>query len=54
MMDDCLNNYKSIEEIENFFGESDESIKKCNRCPNLIYENGTMFCQKIHLEEREK
>lgn len=52
-MNDCLNNFKSIEEIENFFGESEETMKKCNKCPNLIYENGTMFCQKISSEESE-
>ena len=32
-MTDCLNNYKDSE-ISNYFAESDESLKKCNKCPN--------------------
>lgn len=45
-MTDCLNNYKDSE-ISNYFAESDESLKKCNKCPNFVYEDGTMTCKKI-------
>lgn len=45
-MNDCLNNYNDSE-ISTYFAESEESMKKCNKCPNLIYEDGTMTCKKI-------
>lgn len=45
-MNDCLNNFTDSE-IQEYFGESEESMKKCNKCPHLIYEDGTMTCEKI-------
>lgn len=47
MNENCLNNY-SDEDIIRYFGESDESIKKCNKCPYLYYEDGIMQCKKIN------
>lgn len=54
-MNDCLNNFE-ISDIDNYFGESDETIKKCNKCPHLVYENGTMSCDYItdNNEENKK
>lgn len=47
MNNDCLNDYNDSE-IQTYFGESDESIKKCNKCKHLVYEDGTMTCDKIN------
>ena len=46
----CLNNYKNSEEIDMYFGESEESLKNCNKCGNLIYDNGTIMCKLINDE----
>lgn len=51
-MNDCLNNFE-ISDIYNYFGESDETIKKCNKCPHLVYENGTMSCDYINNAENK-
>jgi hypothetical protein len=52
-MKECLNNYNE-EDIEKFFGESDESMKKCNKCKNLIYENGTLTCSFLSEENNDE
>ena len=43
----CKNNYTQ-EEINEYFGESEESIKKCNGCPNFTYDNGLCTCSKAN------
>ena len=53
IMKECLNNYNE-EDIEKFFGESDESMKKCNKCKNLIYENGTLTCSFLSEENNDE
>jgi hypothetical protein len=53
-VNDCLNNYTNTSDITEYFGESDESIKKCNKCPHLVYEDGTMSCDYINNSSDEK
>lgn len=53
-MNDCLNNYNNISDITEYFGESDESIKKCNKCPHLVYEDGTMSCDYINNSDEKR
>lgn len=48
-MNECLNNYTN-DQIETYFGESEESMKKCNNCPHLKYEDGTITCDKLNKE----
>lgn len=48
----CLNNY-SKSEINRYFGESEESIKNCNKCSNFTYENGTITCKLAEGEEND-
>lgn len=42
----CLHGYQSKEEIQQHFCESEESMKICNNCKFLQYENGMMSCSK--------
>lgn len=43
----CKNNY-SQETFFESFGKDDEELKKCNSCPNMEYECGTMTCKKFN------
>ena len=40
----CLNNFNK-EEIQKYFGESEESLKVCNKCSNFVYEDGLVRCK---------
>lgn len=40
----CLNNY-DFTNIEQLFAESEESLKKCNNCEHLSYDNGIIECK---------
>ena len=46
-MKDCLNGY-STNEISTYFAESDESLKKCAKCPHFQYEDGLTTCDKLN------
>lgn len=46
-MNDCLNGYLD-NEIDAYFGESEESLKKCGRCPHFTYEDGMGTCNKLN------
>lgn len=46
-MKDCLNGY-STNEISTYFAESDESLKKCAKCPYFHYEDGLTTCDKLN------
>lgn len=44
---ECLNGY-SDSDIATYFAESDESLKKCGRCPHFKYEDGMGTCDKLN------
>lgn len=47
----CLNNF-SKSDIQKYFAESEDSIKKCNKCQYMTYEDGIMTCEKlVEIEE---
>ena len=39
----CLNNYDKSSYVTEF-ASTDESLKKCNKCPNMSYEDGIATC----------
>lgn len=43
----CRNNYTEETFLESF-GKDDNEIKKCNGCPNMEYDCGTMTCTKFN------
>lgn len=43
----CINNC-NIEEIERYFGESEEFMENCSSCPNFRYSNGIIVCKKLN------
>ncbi len=47
-MNDCLNGYENSE-ISLDFAESEESLKKCGKCPHFHYEDGLTTCDKLNL-----
>ena len=42
----CKNNYNQGTFYESF-GKDDEDLKKCNSCPNMVYECGMVTCKKF-------
>ena len=45
-MCECPNNYTEETFFESF-GKDDEEVKKCNKCPYMNYEDGTLTCEKF-------
>lgn len=45
----CLNEFTDDTFIESF--GNDEATKKCEKCPNFVYESGTLICKKFNSEE---
>ena len=43
----CLNNF-TLETFNESFGVDDLHVKKCNNCPNMIYDNGILGCKKFN------
>ena len=42
----CLNDF-TTETFNESFGSDDSQLKKCNNCPNMVYEDGIMTCKKF-------
>ena len=45
VVEGCKNQYTQ-DEIDNYFGESEDSVRGCNGCPNFQYVNGLCTCTK--------
>ena len=41
----CKMNFNNNEEFSNHFCESEESMKVCNSCEHLGYEDGVTYCK---------
>ncbi len=52
MNNGCKNNFTN-EEIEKYFGESEETMDICNSCPYCSYKNGLVTCTKPEEEHRK-
>ena len=44
----CLNDYTKETFFESF-GKDDSEMRKCNNCPNMVYDNGILTCTKFCL-----
>lgn len=51
-MDKCINGF-TYEQILRNFG-SDDSMKVCKNCDNLVYDDGLMLCKIIKDEVDSK
>ena len=44
----CLNSYQSSDVFFEKFGNDDEELRKCEKCPSLTYEDGVMSCSMFN------